>query len=122
LAKGVPKNELLEEAEMAAGGSLAKIEFPWSKGGKTRTKSSGSTVLGHIEIENQTMIVEVNSAERALEFEKQVSKLSIRFPGAEFKLKSKVIESIDQEIKRAKGIRELQGPSAGDRAALGRLG
>lgn len=89
------KEELLETATFDENQNLTEIEFPWlAKGNKTH-KQWDNTVLGHIRIDKNTMTVNVNSKERSDLFLKTLKKLAV----TGFKLKSTVIESIEQQAK-----------------------
>jgi len=65
LAWGVTKESLLEEVERCPDGSLRSIEFAWIKKGNKMHQTWENTVLGHLKIFGKTLLVEVNSANRA---------------------------------------------------------
>jgi hypothetical protein len=74
LAWGVDKEELLEEAERNPDGSLRSIEFAWLKKGNKMHPTWESTVLGHLKITDKTLLVEVNSANRAKRIREEIEK------------------------------------------------
>ena len=101
LAWGVSREELLEEAERNPDGSLRSIEFAWLKKGNQMHPSWESTVLGHLKIFGKTLLVEVNSANRAKRIREEI----------EQRLGSQAIhvgtetESPEQMLKQAKALR-----------------
>jgi hypothetical protein len=72
LAWGVTREELLEEAERSPDGSLRSIEFAWIKKGNKMNKGWKNTVLGHLKIFGKTLLVEVNSANRAKRIREEI--------------------------------------------------
>ena len=64
LALGHNEDELLQDATFKTDGSLEKVEFPWLKKGHS-VKGLDNTVLGHITIHNQKLMISVNSQNRA---------------------------------------------------------
>jgi hypothetical protein len=105
LAWGVTKESLLEEAEQSPDGSLRSIEFAWLKKGNKMHPSWGSTVLGHLKIFGKTLLVEVNSGNRAKRIREEI----------EQRLGSQAIhvgterESPEQMLKQAKRGKDLRG-------------
>jgi hypothetical protein len=105
LAWGVTKEDLLEEAELSPDGSLRSIEFAWLKKGNKMHPSWESTVLGHLKIFGKTLLVEVNSANRAKRIREEI----------EQRLGSQAIhigtetESPEQMLKQAKQRKALRG-------------
>jgi hypothetical protein len=65
LAWGESKEELLYDAELAADGTLLGVNLDWRKKGNAVHKTWDNTILGHLEIADRTLTVEVNSANRA---------------------------------------------------------
>ena len=82
------EDELLASAKFTAAGELHHIEFPWLKKGNAQHKSWDNTVLGNINIKGHQLATEVNSDERAQQFQKLIKKL---LPEARYK--TSVIES-----------------------------
>jgi hypothetical protein len=74
LAWGRTKEELKEGAEWNADGSLQKVKFEWMGKGNRIHKTWDNTILGHLEISGQTLVVEVNSANRAKKIREQIEK------------------------------------------------
>ena len=105
LAWGVTKEDLLEEAELSPDGSLRSIEFAWLKKGNKMHPSWESTVLGHLKIFGKTLLVEVNSANRAKRIREEI----------EQRLGSQAIhigtetESPEQMLKQTKQRKALRG-------------
>lgn len=82
------EDELLAGAKFTAAGELHHIEFSWLKKGNAQHKSWDNTVLGNINIKGHQLTTEVNSDERAQQFQKLIKKL---LPEARYK--TSVIES-----------------------------
>jgi hypothetical protein len=105
LAWGVTKESLLEEAERSPDGSLRSIEFAWLKKGNKMHPSWETTVLGHLKIFGKTLLVEVNSVNRANRIREEI----------EQRLGSQAIhvgtetESPEQMLKQAKQGKALRG-------------
>jgi hypothetical protein len=74
LAWGVGKEVLLEEAERNPDDSLRSIEFAWLRKGNKMHPTWESTVLGHLKIFGKTLLVEVNSANRAKRIREEIEK------------------------------------------------
>ncbi|MFZ0745411.1 MAG: SEC-C metal-binding domain-containing protein [Terracidiphilus sp.] len=74
LAWGTTKAELLEDAEWNADGSLRMVEIDWIVKGNAMHKTWDNTILGHLRISGQTLIAEVNSANRATRIRQEVEK------------------------------------------------
>jgi hypothetical protein len=89
------EDELLQDAEFDVAGKLHRIEFPWLKKGNKKHKSWDNTILGNIKIKEHQLTVEVNSDERAQQFQKLIKKL---LPQAQYK--TSVIESPQAMLKR----------------------
>jgi hypothetical protein len=65
LAKGASKKELQEGAKLDDDGTLLSVEIPWLKQGNRMHKDWDNTILGHLRISGQSLVVEVNSEKRA---------------------------------------------------------
>jgi hypothetical protein len=74
LALGSPKEELLESAEWNADGSLESVEFDWLVSGNRMHKTWDNTIMGNLKISGRTLVVEVNSANRASKIRQQIEK------------------------------------------------
>jgi len=74
LALGFSKVELNRNAQWNADGSLQSVEFDWIGKGNKMHKDWENTVLGHLSISDHTLIVEVNSANRAKNIREQIEK------------------------------------------------
>lgn len=101
------KEQLLAEAKFNSSGTISSIDFPWLKKGNKKHKGWDNTVLGHIEINENQMIVEVNSKERARKFKNELKK---RMPTG-WTLKSTVIESIEAQLKKMNSSNNISVPS-----------
>lgn len=86
--------EILEYAEVVDG-ELQRVEFPWSKIGNAKHAGWENTVLGHIKIKERSMTVEVNSENRAAQFEIILEKRLV----GKYKLRAKVIESLENQMR-----------------------
>jgi len=97
LALGESEDELLATAERRADGELARIELAWKKAGNRVHASWDNTILGHVEIAGERLVVDVNSNERAEAFRKIVEDAlggSARYRGSE---NVTTTESTDEE-------------------------
>lgn len=65
LCWGVSKQELLSTAEIDRDGVLKSVEIQWRKKGNRKFETWENTVLGNISISGNSLVAEVNSAERA---------------------------------------------------------
>jgi hypothetical protein len=74
LAWGRTKVELEQDAEWSTDGSLQKVAFDWIGKGNRIHKTWDNTILGHLSISGQTLVVEVNSANRAEKIREQIEK------------------------------------------------
>jgi hypothetical protein len=74
LASGMDltKEELLDSAELNRDGSLQSVEIPWSKKGNKLHKTWDNTILGHLKITGQSLVAEVNSANRAKKIREEI--------------------------------------------------
>jgi len=74
LAWGWTKQDLIEDAEVAADGTLHSVEIQWIKKGNKMHKHWDNTILGHIRISDHSMEVDVNSANRARRIGEEIEK------------------------------------------------
>ncbi len=74
LAWSSSREELLEDAEVDEDGVLLGVSFDWSKKGNAMHANWDNTIMGHISISGRSMVVEVNSAQRAKEIRKEIEK------------------------------------------------
>jgi len=72
LALGFSKEELLDSAEHSDDGTLCNVEFDWIKKGNAMHKTWENTILGHLKISGKTLVVEVNSANRAKKIRQEI--------------------------------------------------
>lgn len=72
LAWGESKEDLLEYAEMGDDGALRGISFDWRKKGNAMHTTWDNTILGHIKLSGRSMVVEVNSANRAKKIREEI--------------------------------------------------
>jgi len=106
LAWSQSTDELLEEAERDSNGLLQSVEFPWLKKGNKLNKTRENTVLGHLKISGQTLVVEVNSAARAKKIREEIEKRL----GSEATHLSTRTEDQEQLLKRMRQDRVQRGP------------
>jgi Protein of unknown function (DUF2384) len=74
LAWGTTKEDLLEEAERNADGSLQSVEIDWIGKRNAMHKTWENTILGHMKISERSLVVEVNSANRAKRIREEIEK------------------------------------------------
>lgn len=94
LASNNTKENLLADANFLINGKLKSVEFPWLIKGNKKNKHWENTVLGHIHLENNMMIVEVNSKERSKKF---LTYLKKRMPKG-WKLTTTIVEDIESKL------------------------
>jgi hypothetical protein len=108
LAWGVTKEDLLEEAVRNRDGSLRSIDFAWIRQGNKTHKSWPNTVLGHLKVREKTLLVEVNSVNRAQrireEIEQRLGSEAIHV-GTETESPDRLLKRT-QEMKPSRGIEE----------------
>ena len=91
LAQDIPESELLLDALIVEGRVLS-AEIPWLGGSEeARKRLRGPVLLGNIKIDDQQMIVEVNSNERAELIRQQIEDRL----GADVTYKTTLIEPLD---------------------------
>jgi hypothetical protein len=96
---------LLEEAERNPDGSLRSIEFAWLKKGNKMHPTWESTVLGHLKIFGKTLLVEVNSANRAKRIREEIEQRL----GSQATHVGTETETPEQMMKQAKQRKALRG-------------
>jgi SEC-C motif len=101
LAWGLTREEMLEQADRKRDGSLRSIDFAWIKPGNKMHKAWPNTVMGHLKIREKTLLVEVNSVNRAKRIRKEIE----RRLGSEAIHVSTEWESPDQVRERAKEMK-----------------
>jgi SEC-C motif/Protein of unknown function (DUF2384) len=74
LARGVSKRELLGTAKLDDDGTLLSVEIPWLKLGNRTHKDWENTILGQIKISGRSLVVDVNSEERAAKIRHEIEK------------------------------------------------
>jgi hypothetical protein len=105
LSWGQTKEDLLEEADRNRDGSLRSIDFAWIMQGNKTHKSWENTVLGHLKVREKTLLVEVNSVNRAKRIRKEIEQRL----GSEAIHVGTETESPDQLLKRAKEMKSSRG-------------
>jgi hypothetical protein len=114
-------NETLEEIREYAvleNGKINKVEFPWTKNENSKNSGLGNTVLGHIEISGRKLLVQVNSENRAKQFEKL---LKARLRG-KYKFSCRVIESMEHMLKsQSEAVADKNGDSLENSAFKGQI-
>jgi len=74
LAWHITKEDLLDGAEWNDDGSLESVEIDWSKKGNPMHKTWENTILGHLKISGRSLVVEVNSANRAKKIREEIER------------------------------------------------
>ncbi|HUD56017.1 MAG TPA: SEC-C metal-binding domain-containing protein [Terracidiphilus sp.] len=74
LAWGESKEELSDDADLAADGTLLSVNFDWRKKGNAMHKTWDNTILGNLKIADRTLTVEVNSANRAKKIREEIER------------------------------------------------
>jgi hypothetical protein len=92
LAFGQSKEELLEDARFDKDGKLRGVELDWRKRGNAKIPSWDNTILGHIKISGRSLVVELNSENRARRFRAEVEKRL----GSSAKHESTTAQTIDE--------------------------
>jgi hypothetical protein len=64
LTLSADSDDFINDAEYNSKGEIKKIEFPWLKKGNKQHKYWDNTVMGHILVEGNRLILETNSAKR----------------------------------------------------------
>ncbi len=100
--------ELLEEAKRDGTGRIIRIEFPWDRLGHKASPGLSNTVLGHIVIDGRRLTAEVNSAQRAKAFRREIDSRLGR--GAHFKLDE--IQDVKSMLSEPDGRRHGKKHSA----------
>ncbi|MGH9600177.1 MAG: SEC-C metal-binding domain-containing protein [Terracidiphilus sp.] len=65
LAWAASKEEIMESAEVDGDGVLRSVNFDWTKKGNAMHPTWDNTILGNIKLSGRSLVVEVNSANRA---------------------------------------------------------
>lgn len=114
LAWGESKEDLLEEAEMDENGVLCGVSFDWRKQGNAMHPNWDNTIMGHIRILGRSMLVEVNSANRAKAIREEIER-RLGILAVLKETRAKTPEQMVEESKRRKGTeaRLLEGNSNG---------
>lgn len=68
-------DRLRSGAKLNAKGHILRVEIPWSRKGHKRSKALENTLLGHLIIDENTLTVEVNSAQRAEAAREKIERL-----------------------------------------------
>jgi hypothetical protein len=74
MAWGVSKQELLQNAELDADGTLRSAEIPWLKKGNRMQRDWDNTILGQIKISSRSLVVDVNSEKRATKIRQEIER------------------------------------------------
>jgi len=104
LAWGVTKEEILEEAERNPDGSLRSVEFAWSRKGNKMHKTWENTVLGHLKISGKTLLVEVNSANRAKRIREEIEQ-RLGSQATHVGTETETPEQMMKQVKQRKALR-----------------
>jgi hypothetical protein len=74
LAWGESKEDILDNAEIDSNGTLRSVDFDWRTKGNAIHTTWDNTILGNLNISGQSLVVEVNSANRAQKIRKEIDK------------------------------------------------
>ena len=101
------EEELRSDAELDKAGGVRRVTIPWSRQGHKKSKGLENTLLGRLEIEDQRLKVEVNSAQRAeiirREIEKRLGKQA-RYKTTEIQSPEAMLEAMEERAgKGAEG-------------------
>jgi len=88
-------DEFLQDAKRDKAGNIKQIELPWLKKGNKKHKSWNNTVMGHILIEKDRLILETNSEQRT----QRGKKLLSQYLGDNIHFRQTLIESPEQKLK-----------------------
>lgn len=104
LAHGLSEEELLADAEIDDDGEIHSANLPWYKKPTKKNPDLMKILLARIQIENNQMVVELNSRERVRAFKRQLKKL---LPDDSYRLIDTRIETVEEHFDR----RDLQESS-----------
>jgi hypothetical protein len=104
LAWGHSSEDLLQDAEFGKDGKVRRVEIPWAKKGNKIIASWNNTILGHIRIEDDLLIADVNSQRRAGRLHSEIKKRL----GAAAVHQSTVARPIEESMADAKNRRSVQ--------------
>jgi len=117
LAFDETEDELLESAELDAEGQVQRMTFDWKVAGNPMHRGWENTVLGHIEIDGDRLVGNVNSAKRAARLREIVES---RCPDAQHT--GTEVEPLEEtRARRAGGEEEAGGMDAEDLAQIPEL-
>ncbi len=104
LALDETDEELLESARLDAAGRVQEVSFDWKVAGNPVHRGWDNTVLGHIEIDGDRMVANVNSAERAARLRELVESLcpDARHTGTE-------VQTLEEAMARRETGEESRG-------------
>jgi hypothetical protein len=97
-------DEFLREAKKDTAGAIKEIQFPWIKKGNKLHKSWDNTILGQITLENNRLILEINSQERA----QNCKKLLSQYLGDAVLFQQMLIETIEQKMKGSPDVKSIK--------------
>lgn len=105
LAWGESKEDLLEDADFDENDALRGVSFDWRKEGNAMHPTWDNTIMGHIGISGRSMVVDVNSAQRAKmireEIDKRLGMLAV--------LKETQVKTPEQMIEEGKRKKTSEG-------------
>ena len=87
--------EFLQDAKRDKSGKMKLLEFPWLKKGNKQHKSWNNTVMGHISIEKDKLVLETNSEKRT----QKGKKLLTKYLGKSISFQLTLIESPKQKLQ-----------------------
>lgn len=100
LALSNDPEEFLRDAKRISSGEVKGIELPWLKKGDAKHKSWNNTVLGHVLIKKDKLILETNSEKRT----QKGKKLLTKYLGAAIAFQQTLIESPEQKMQSLRAL------------------
>ena len=94
LDSGRSEEELIAATKRTGRGDFKCVQFNWTKPGNPLHETWSTTIVGHLEIKGRRLLVEVNSARRALEFKTLVEERL----GGEVRLRADRIQSVEKML------------------------
>lgn len=95
---------LLGDSENDESGALRKISFSWMVKGNKKHRSWDNTILGNIVIDNEQLVVEVNSLKRSETIQKEITKRL----GDSAILRDTTAESAEEKLAKAEADEETE--------------
>lgn len=88
-------DQLLDSAKKTKSGKITQVEFPWIIKGNKKHKNWENTIMGHITIRENKLILETNSDKRT----QKGKKLLMKYLGEDIVFQQTLMETPEQMIK-----------------------